>query len=136
MSKSLLVTGAAGFIGANFMHHRAASAPGDTLVALDALTYAGNRASLGELEQRDNVHFVHGDICDQALVERILREHAIDTIVHFAAESHVDRSISGPGAFIQTNVIGTNSLLEAARSVWLSGSGQPHRIHHVSTDEV
>ncbi len=136
MSKSLLVTGAAGFIGANFMHHRAAAAPGDTLVALDALTYAGNRASLGHLEQRDNVHFVHGDICDQALVERIMREHDIDTIVHFAAESHVDRSISGPGAFIQTNVIGTHSLLEAARAVWLAGSGRPHRFHHVSTDEV
>ncbi|MFV0477980.1 MAG: dTDP-glucose 4,6-dehydratase [Parahaliea sp.] len=136
MSKSLLVTGAAGFIGANFMHHHAVHAPSDTLVALDVLTYAGNRVSLGSLEAQPNVHFVQGDICDQALVERIMCEHAIDTIVHFAAESHVDRSISGPGAFINTNVNGTHSLLEAARSVWLSGSGQPHRFHHVSTDEV
>lgn len=136
MAKSLLVTGAAGFIGANFVHHWAAAHPDDTLVAYDALTYAGNRANLEGLEGRANFHFVHGDICDQAQVERSLREHGVDTVVHFAAESHVDRSISGPGAFIQTNVIGTHSLLEAARSVWLAGSGSEHRFHHVSTDEV
>ncbi|TXS93654.1 dTDP-glucose 4,6-dehydratase [Parahaliea maris] len=136
MAKSLLVTGAAGFIGANFVHHWAAAHPEDTLVAYDALTYAGNRANLEGLEGRANFHFVHGDICDQAQVERSMREHAVDTVVHFAAESHVDRSITGPGAFIQTNVIGTHSLLEAARSIWLSGSGNEHRFHHVSTDEV
>jgi dTDP-glucose 4,6-dehydratase len=136
LSKTLLVTGAAGFIGANFMHHWAAAHPGDTLVAFDALTYAGNRANLAPLAGREGFHFVHGDICDQALVEQTLRAHAIDTVVHFAAESHVDRSISGPGAFIQTNVIGTHSLLEAARAVWLTGSGTEHRFHHVSTDEV
>ncbi|MFV0277559.1 MAG: dTDP-glucose 4,6-dehydratase [Parahaliea sp.] len=136
MARSLLVTGAAGFIGANFVHHWAAAHPADTLVAFDALTYAGNRANLAELEGRDGFHFVHGDICDQSLVEHSLREHRIDTIVHFAAESHVDRSITGPGAFIRTNVVGTHSLLEAARAVWLAGSGCEHRFHHVSTDEV
>lgn len=136
MTKSLLVTGAAGFIGANFVHHWAAARPDDTVVAFDALTYAGNRASLAGLEGRPGFHFVQGDICDRELVERTLRDHAVDTLVHFAAESHVDRSITGPGAFIQTNVNGTHSLLEAARSVWLEGDGREHRFHHVSTDEV
>ncbi|GAB3283151.1 dTDP-glucose 4,6-dehydratase [Parahaliea aestuarii] len=136
MAKSLLVTGAAGFIGANFAHHWVAAHPDDTVVAFDALTYAGNRANLASLEARDNFHFVQGDICDQSLVEKTLRDHRVDTLVHFAAESHVDRSITGPGEFIQTNVIGTHSLLEAARSVWLAGDGSDHRFHHVSTDEV
>jgi dTDP-glucose 4,6-dehydratase len=102
---------------------------------LDALTYAGNRANLAGLAP-DRLEFVHGDIRDTPLVERLLRERGIRTIVHFAAESHVDRSITGPDAFIDANVNGTHSLLKAARAVWLAGSGVPHRFHHVSTDEV
>ena len=136
MSRSVLVTGAAGFIGANFMYHWAENHPDDTLIGFDALTYAGNRASLAPLEQVGKVHFVHADICDAAAVSRTLDEFAVDTLVHFAAESHVDRSITGPDAFIQTNVVGTHTLLAAARAAWLSGSGKPHRFHHVSTDEV
>ena len=130
---NLLVTGGAGFIGANFVHYWNRHHPADNVVVLDALTYAGNRANLAGLAE---VEFVHGDIRDNALVEQLLKDHAIDTIVHFAAESHVDRSIHGPSVFIDTNVNGTLSLLNAARAVWLSGSGQPHRFHHVSTDEV
>ena len=137
MTRSLLITGAAGFIGANFTHHWAMNYPQDRLVAYDALTYAGNRANLNALEGKTNFTFVEADICDRERVESILREHRVDTIVHFAAESHVDRSITGPDAFIETNVIGTHSLLKAARAVWLSGeSPVPHRFHHVSTDEV
>ncbi len=131
---TLLVTGGAGFIGTNFVRYWIARHPGDEIVVLDLLTYAGNAASLDGVERAE---LVVGDIADTALVERLLREHGIGTIVHFAAESHVDRSITGPDAFIQTNVVGTHSLLKAARSVWLdAGSGRPHRFHHVSTDEV
>lgn len=130
---NLLVTGGAGFIGANFVHYWDRHHAADKIVVLDALTYAGNRANLAGL---DRVKFIQGDIRDTALVEKLLIGNAIDTIVHFAAESHVDRSIHGPSIFIDTNVIGTLSLLNAARAVWLSGSGRPHRFHHVSTDEV
>ena len=131
---NLLVTGGAGFIGANFIHHWAAQHPDDEVTALDALTYAGNPANLDGL---NSVDLIEGDICDTALVEKLLAERRIDTIVHFAAESHVDRSITGPDAFVTTNVIGTHSLLKAARKLWLDrGTGQPHRFHHVSTDEV
>jgi dTDP-glucose 4,6-dehydratase len=130
----LLVTGGAGFIGANFVHYWRQRHPGDGIVVLDALTYAGNRASIDGVPE---VTFVQGDIRDRQLVERLLRDHAIDTLVHFAAESHVDRSIHGPDAFIEANVLGTHELLKAAKSVWLdAGSGTPHRFHHVSTDEV
>ena len=131
---NLLVTGGAGFIGANFVRHRRAAQSNDTIVVLDALTYAGNRASLDDIA---DIVFVEGDICDTALVDRLIAEHAIDTIAHFAAESHVDRSITGPDAFVQTNVVGTHSLLKAAKKAWLdAGGGRPHRFHHVSTDEV
>lgn len=136
MARVIMVTGAAGFIGANFAHYWAREHPADTLVAYDALTYAGNRANLDGLLGRANFHFIHADICDQARVCTTLRDHAVDTIVHFAAESHVDRSISGPDAFIHTNILGTHSLLQAARDVWLAGAGVEHRFHHVSTDEV
>ena len=130
----LLITGGAGFIGTNFVRYWRQHHAADTIVVLDALTYAGNRANLDGLEA---IEFVHGDIRDQALVESLLTDHGLDTIVHFAAESHVDRSITGPDAFIETNILGTHSLLKAARKVWLdAGSGQPHRFHHVSTDEV
>ena len=121
MAKSLLVTGAAGFIGANFVHYWSRNHPGDRLVAYDALTYAGNRANLDDLQGNANFHFVHADICDYDRVLQTLREQHVDTVVHFAAESHVDRSITGPDAFIETNVVGTHSLLKAARELWLSG---------------
>jgi dTDP-glucose 4,6-dehydratase len=137
MSRSLLVTGAAGFIGANFVHYWMREHPGDRVVAYDALTYAGNRANLAPLEGHPDFHFVHADIRDYSHVLQTLRDHDVDTLVHFAAESHVDRSISGPDAFIETNVTGTHALLKAAREHWLgSGAERSHRLHHVSTDEV
>ena len=118
MSK-LLVTGGAGFIGANFVHYWMREYPMDTVFVLDALTYAGNEVSLEGLSQNPLFQFVEGNILDQPLIEKLLREHKIDTIVHFAAESHVDRSISGPDVFIETNVVGTHTLLKAARQVWM-----------------
>lgn len=131
---NLLVTGGAGFIGANFVRYWRERYPADGLIVLDALTYAGNRASLKGIE---DVQFVHGNIGNSSLVEKLLCEHKIDTLVHFAAESHVDRSVHGPDAFVETNVLGTHELLKAARNVWLDkGSGRAHRFHHVSTDEV
>ena len=130
---NLLVTGGAGFIGGNFVHYWNAHHPDDGVIVLDALTYAGNRSTIADAP---NAELVVGDIRDTALVESLLRERDIATIVHFAAESHVDRSISGPDAFIDTNILGTNSLLKAARTVWLAGEGRPHRFHHISTDEV
>ena len=134
MMAKLLVTGGAGFIGSNFVRYWRRHNPGDVIIVLDALTYAANPASLDDVE---NVDFVYGDIADGDLVTRLLRNHAIDTLVHFAAESHVDRSIHAPDAFIKTNVVGTHELLKAARTVWLdTGAGRPHRFHHVSTDEV
>lgn len=136
MSK-LLVTGGAGFIGANFVHYWLQKYPQDTILVVDALTYAGNPANLTSLKGNSHYDFIEGSICDQALMEDLLRERALDTIVHFAAESHVDRSISGPDIFIETNVVGTHSLLKAARQVWLDEEPVlPHRFHHVSTDEV
>lgn len=140
--RKLLVTGGAGFIGANFIQYWLKRHPEDTVVALDALTYAGNRSSLSLVESNPRFAFVHGDIGDTKLVEELLIEHAVDTIVHFAAESHVDRSISGPDAFIETNIVGTHSLLKAAKKIWIdlpAADGlEPlkHRFHHVSTDEV
>jgi len=137
--KSILVTGAAGFIGANFVHYWLKQYPDCKVLALDALTYAGNRANLSDADANDNFTFVHADIRDTATIENLLREHKIDTLVHFAAESHVDRSIHGPDAFIDTNINGTHSLLKAARKIWLDDpeSATPeHRFHHVSTDEV
>lgn len=131
----MLVTGGAGFIGVNFVRRLLGTDSEAEVVILDALTYAGNGASLSDLPA-ERLKFVHGDIRNQDLVERLLREHEITTLVHFAAESHVDRSIEGPDEFISANVDGTHSLLKAARSVWLEGSGVPHRFHHVSTDEV
>src|SRR5574337_736063 len=136
--RKLLVTGGAGFIGANFVHYWSARHSGDRVVVLDALTYAGNAASLDPVRAHPQFRFVHGNICDDALVNKLFEEEQFDAVVHFAAESHVDRSISGPDAFVETNVIGTHVLLKAARRAWLdtkSASG-PRRFPHVSTDEV
>lgn len=132
----MLVTGGAGFIGSNFIRLVLNGDQSLSLVNLDALTYAGNRGSLGDVEksQRERYRFVHGDITDQALVERLMVDEQIDTVVNFAAESHVDRSIDGPAAFVQTNVVGTLALLQAARKAW--GARRDVRFHHVSTDEV
>ena len=132
-----LVTGGAGFIGGNFVLE--AVADGIKVVNLDALTYAGNLDTLASLEGNPNHVFVHGDIGDRALVEQILAEHRPDAVINFAAESHVDRSIDGPAAFVQTNVVGTLVLLEATRDYWKSLEGDAKdafRFLHVSTDEV
>jgi dTDP-glucose 4,6-dehydratase len=133
--RKVLITGGAGFIGANFTHHWFKTHPADRVVVLDALTYAGSRLNLKEAEGRANFRFVHGDICDEALVNQLLREEKIDTVAHFAAESHVDRSIDGPDAFIRTNILGTHVLLKAAKAEWAGKTGD-FRFHHVSTDEV
>ena len=133
----LLVTGGAGFIGANFVHYWLREHAGDALVVLDALTYAGSLENLEPAMKRPGFRFVRGNVCDARLVESLLREHELDHIVHFAAETHVDRSITGPDAFIESNIVGTHSLLKAARRVWLEErGGAAHRFHHVSTDEV
>ena len=135
--RNVLVTGGAGFIGCNFVRHLLAVDPDASIVTLDLLTYAGSLDNLRELPDPNRHVFVQGDICDRPLVDRLLREHQIDTIAHFAAESHVDRSIAGPAAFVQTNLVGTFTLLEAARAAWLDGKTAEHRrFHHISTDEV
>lgn len=134
--KNLLVTGGAGFIGSNFVHNWLEQHSDERVVVLDALTYAGNRVNLSAVEEKPQFRFVHGDILDTALVEQLLQEEQIDTLVHFAAESHVDRSIHGPDTFLKTNIEGTHSLLKAAKKVWLDGGVDNHRFHHVSTDEV
>ncbi|MET0349393.1 MAG: dTDP-glucose 4,6-dehydratase [Rhizobacter sp.] len=134
----IFVTGGAGFIGANFVLDWLANSD-EPVVNLDALTYAGNLESLASLQGDPRHVFVQGDITDRALLDRLLAEHRPRAIVHFAAESHVDRSIHGPGDFIRTNVNGTFTLLEAARAHWLSldaDAKAAFRFHHVSTDEV
>lgn len=136
--KNVLVTGGAGFIGANFIHYILGQYPDAKVVNLDLLTYAGSEQNLAGADPERH-HFVQGDIGDQPLVEGLFREHHIDTLVHFAAESHVDRSISSPVTFIETNLVGTFILLEAARKIWLGEQGLDEsacRFHHVSTDEV
>lgn len=136
--RNLLVTGGAGFIGGNFVHYWVDRHPADCIVVLDALTYAGNFQTIAPLQASGRMKFVHGDVADAELVGRLLRESDIDTIVHFAAESHVDRSIVEPGAFVRTNVVGTQVLLDAARGAWRAANAwKPGaRFHHVSTDEV
>jgi dTDP-glucose 4,6-dehydratase len=137
-SRSVLVTGGAGFMGSHFVHYWAERHADDRLVVLDALTYAGNRASLASLEASGRVVFVHGDVCDRELVSAVLRAHDITTVVHFAAESHVDRSIASADAFVRTNVWGTQVLLDAARDAWYERRTWRAgvRFHHISTDEV
>ena len=137
--RRILVTGGAGFIGSNFV--RALLQHNDIvrIWTLDALTYAGDLQNLANLPDPARHSFVEGDICDEGLVAQLLRDHRIDTIVHFAAETHVDRSIAEPETFVRTNVLGTLSLLEAARKVWLEERGwgkDDCRFHHISTDEV
>jgi len=132
---ALLVTGGAGFIGANFVHYWRRQHPNDSIIVLDALTYAGNRSSLDSFANDGRFAFVHGDICDSALVRALFHRHDFDRVVHFAAESHVDRSIVASDVFVRTNILGTHTLLECALAAWKSSSKQP-RFHHVSTDEV
>ena len=134
--KNLLITGGAGFIGTNFVYYWQNKYPEDNLIVLDALTYAGNRKNLIEAQNSPKFKFVHGNILDQKLVEKLLQHHNIDTIVHFAAESHVDRSIQGPDEFININIIGTHTMLKAAKNIWLDNKKTNHRFHHISTDEV
>ncbi len=137
--KNMLVTGGAGFIGANFVRYALQTDSQARVINLDLLTYAGSLENLRDLPDPSRHIFVQGDICDRELVERLMKDHAIDTVVHFAAETHVDRSIVGPAAFVQTNIVGAFTLLEAAKKVWLDEKFLPLeqvRFHHISTDEV
>lgn len=137
--KNILVTGGAGFIGSNFVRFLLGKEPDLQIINLDALTYAGSLENLKDLPDPARHTFVEGNIGNGELVEDLLREHKIDTIVHFAAESHVDRSILGPAPFIETNIVGTFTLLESARKVWTDLGGfdpEQVRFHHISTDEV
>lgn len=140
--KSVLVTGGAGFIGSNFVPYFVEKYPDYQIINLDKLTYAGNLDNLKECAAAPNYKFVQGDICDRALVEKLFKEYDIRGVVHFAAESHVDNSITGPKAFIETNILGTFVLLDVARNYWMEA---PHKVkagyencrfHHISTDEV
>jgi len=138
-AKNILVTGSAGFIGCNFVRQTLKDNLSVKIVSLDKLTYAGNINNLANLPDPSRHTLINGDICDCNLVYKLLREYKIDTIVHFAAESHVDRSITGPADFIQTNIVGTFTLLEAARKYWLDErkwNKEKCRFHHISTDEV
>lgn len=133
-----LVTGGAGFIGSAVIRHIIRDTA-DSVVNLDKLTYAGNLASLASVSDSERYTFEHVDICDRAELDRVFREYQPDAVMHLAAESHVDRSIDGPAAFIETNIVGTYTLLEAARQYWLSLDGErkaAFRFHHISTDEV
>lgn len=137
--KRILVTGGAGFIGSHFVCQMLKTYPELIIVNLDKLTYAASRDHLREVADSPRHYLVKGDIADAILVSALLRKHEIDTVVHFAAESHVDRSITGPGAFIQTNLVGTFTLLEQARLFWLQEkklNATQCRFHHISTDEV
>ena len=135
--RNMLITGGAGFIGANLVHYWMAHYPDDVITVLDALTYAGNKESVKQYLKNKNFNFIHGDICDSALVNEIFNSGRIDTVVHLAAESHVDRSIIGPDTFVQTNIIGTHTLLKIALENWnKNGILSSSRFHHVSTDEV
>jgi dTDP-glucose 4,6-dehydratase len=137
--KNVLITGGAGFIGSNFINFLQRERPDLIFHNLDNLTYAGNLANLKNLPNLVNYHFYHGDICDEILVDNIFGENFIDTVIHFAAESHVDRSIQDPLKFMRTNVIGTTILLNTALKHWMNNKETDHkmfRFHHISTDEV
>ena len=137
---NILVTGAAGFIGSNFVHYYTAKYPEDKIIVLDKLTYAGNIGNLAPLitaeggSADERVKFIRGDICDRELVLKIFSEEEIDGVIHFAAESHVDNSIKNPSIFVETNVLGTQVLLDVAKEFW--GEGAPQKFVHISTDEV
>ncbi len=142
MSEKILVTGGAGFIGSNFIPYFLEAHPDITIVNLDKMTYAADQRNLSELRDQSNYIFIKGDITDKELIDQIFKDHDIRGVIHFAAESHVDNSISGPEIFIKTNVLGTFTLLEAARHRWMDAPGQVKsgyekcRFHHISTDEV
>ena len=142
MSKTILVTGGAGFIGSNFVPYFCEKYPEYKIINLDKLTYAGNLDNVKECNGMPNYEFVQGDICDAEFIEDLFAKNDIRGVIHFAAESHVDNSISGPRAFINTNILGTFNLLEAARKLWMSAPNQYKqgyegcRFHHISTDEV
>ncbi len=142
MHKTILVTGGAGFIGSNFVPYFCEKHPEYKVINLDKLTYAGNLDNLRECESMENYTFVQGDICDAELIEKLFAENDIRGVIHFAAESHVDNSIKGPRAFINTNIVGTFNLLDAARKHWMDAPGKVKagyedcRFHHISTDEV
>jgi len=135
----ILVTGGAGFIGCNYVRYMLETDETIKVINLDALTYAGSLDNLKDLPDASRHTFVQGDICDRELIDKLMREHEIDTVVHFAAESHVDNSISGPEIFVKTNVMGTFTLLDSARQYWQGEKGwnkDECRFHHISTDEV
>ncbi len=140
-SNKVLITGGAGFIGSNYVQH-ISEMDNDTIFVLDKLTYAGSLDNLKGVLAKENVHFIQGDICDAALVHRLFQEHLFNKVVHFAAESHVDNSITGPEAFVQTNIVGTFVLLQQANTLWMRGPGileeafAEARFLHISTDEV
>ena len=142
MSKSILITGGAGFIGANFVPYFVNKYSNYHIINLDKLTYAGDLTNLKELENSDRYTFVKGDICNRELIEYLFETYDIQGVVHFAAESHVDNSISGPEVFIQTNINGTFTLLDVARKFWMDAPNkykkgyEDCRFHHISTDEV
>lgn len=135
--RNVFITGGAGFIGTNFVRHWLSKNQEGRVIVFDALTYAGNIENLVGLDRNPRYEFIRGDICDEARIRELLEKFTIDTVVHFAAESHVDRSILSSDDFIRTNVVGTHSLLKAAKALWLTKKIVPaHRFHHVSTDEV
>lgn len=142
MSKTILITGGAGFIGSNFVPYFCEKYPEYKIINLDKLTYAGNLDNLRECENMSNYTFVQGDICDAELIDKLFYENDVRGVIHFAAESHVDNSIKGPRAFINTNIVGTFNLLDAARRHWMDAPGkvkpgyEEARFHHISTDEV
>jgi dTDP-glucose 4,6-dehydratase len=139
---TILVTGGAGFIGSNFIPYFMENNPDYHIINLDLLTYAGNLENISEVENHPRYTFVQGDICDRNFIEELFQKYQFHDVIHFAAESHVDNSISGPEAFIKTNVLGTFNLLDTARKLWMSSPNQYNlnfvnaRFHHVSTDEV
>jgi len=141
-TKTILVTGGVGFIGSNFVSHYLEINPNTHLVNVDNLTYAGDLSNLNEAENNPNYTFVKGDICDRNLIESLFDKYQFNGVIHFAAESHVDNSITNPGAFINTNITGTFNLIDVAKKHWMTAPFQVkegmenNRFHHISTDEV